>query len=154
MSDLNRYLIEFLPGIWLSNTTALNDAFLKQKRLSVMVDCDKEMNFFESAENYIESIKNEIKKTNHMKLQQYLMNSTEKIHKSILSGKSLLIYDPHATRKGPVLLIAYMMRYANLNPVQIIDSFNSKSKIPLKISEDYQISIKLFFKKMNEINKT
>lgn len=152
MTDLNKYLIEFLPGIWLSNTISVNDNFLKQKRLHVMVNCDKEMNFFESAENYIVSIKNEIKKTNHMKLYQYLINSTEKIHKAILSGKSLLIYDPHATRKGPVLLITYMMRYAHMNPVQIIDSFNSKSKIPLNINEDYQIAIKLFYKKINEIN--
>ena len=152
MTDLNRYLIEFLPGIWLSNTISVNDNFLKQKRLNIMVNCDKEMNFFESAENYIVSIKNEIKKTNHMKLYQYLINSTEKIHKAILSGKSLLIYDPHATRKGPVLLITYMMRYAHMNPVQIIDSFNSKSKIPLNINEDYQIAIKLFYKKINEIN--
>lgn len=152
MTDLNRYLIEFLPGIWLSNTISVNDNFLKQKRLNIMVNCDKEMNFFESAENYIVSIKNEIKKTNHMKLYQYLINSTEKIHKAILSGKSLLIYDMHATRKGPVLLIAYMMRYAHMNPVQIIDSFNSKSKIPLNINEDYQIAIKLFYKKINEIN--
>jgi hypothetical protein len=153
MTDLNRYLIEFLPGIWLSNTISLNDDFLKKKRLHIMIDCDKEMTFFESAENYIESIKKEIKKTNHIKLQQYLINSTDKIHQSILSGKSLLIYDPHSTRKGPVLLIAYLIRYASLNPVQIIDSFNSKSKISININEDYQIAIKLFYRKINEIHK-
>jgi hypothetical protein len=152
MNDLNRYLIEFLPGIWLSNTISLNDNFLQQKKIHIMVDCDKEMNFFESAENYIESIKKEIKKTNHMNLYQYLLNSTEKIHKTILSGKSLLIYDLHATRKGPILLIAYLMRYAHFTPIQIIDSFLSKSKIPLNINEDYQIAIKIFYKKMQETN--
>ena len=30
MTDLNKYLIEFLPGIWLSNTISVNDNFLKQ----------------------------------------------------------------------------------------------------------------------------
>ncbi len=149
--DLTKYIIEFLPGVWLSNTMSLNDNFIKQKKIITFIDCEKDLNFFDTAENYIESIKNEIKKESHKKLYQYLLYSSELIHKHILSGKSILIYDQHATKKGPILLIVYLMRYGNMNPEQIIESFMSKSKIPLNISHDYQLGIKLFYSKLKDI---
>ena len=62
MCDCISYFIEFFPGIWISNSKTFTDRFLKQKRIEKIIDCDKELNFFENAENYIESIKNEIKK--------------------------------------------------------------------------------------------
>ena len=152
MTDLNKYLIEFLPGIWLSNTISLNDNFLKQKRLTVMLNCDKEMNFFESAENYIVSIKNEIKKTNHIKLHKYLVDITQHIHQNISNGNSFLIYDPFSIKKAPVILISYLMRYGHLTPLQTIQSYQSKSKLPLQISHDYQYALKIFNSKVNSQN--
>jgi hypothetical protein len=151
MSNEITYLIEFFPGIWISNSKSLNETFLKQKRIEKMLDCEKELNFFESAENYIESIKREIKKTNHQKLYKYLLEITETLHNTILKGESLLIYDQHGNRKAPIIVIAYLMRYGQLNPVQTIDSYLSKSKLQLKISEDYQVALKFFYSQIIKV---
>ncbi len=145
------YLIEFFPGIWISNSKSFNEKFLKQKRIDKILDCEKELNFFENAENYIESIKKEIKKTNHQRLHKYLIDITEQLHNIILNGESMVIYDPHGNRKAPVIIIAYLMRYGQLNPVQTIDSYLSKSKIPLNINEDYQLALKLLYSKIQQI---
>ncbi len=151
MSNDISYLIEFFPGIWISNSKTFNEKFLKQKRIDKILDCEKELNFFENAENYIESIKKEIKKTNHQKLHKYLIDITEQLHNIILKGESMVIYDPNGNRKAPVIIIAYLMRYGQLNPVQTIDSYLSKSKIPLNINEDYQLALKLLYSKIQQI---
>jgi hypothetical protein len=151
MSNEITYLIEFFPGIWISNTQSLSDKFLKQKRIDRMLNCEKELNFFDNAENYIESIKKEIKKTNHHKLYKYLLEITETVHNTILKGESLLIYDQYSNRKAPIIIIAYLMRYGQLNPVQTIDSYLSKSKLSLNINEDYQIAIKFFYTQLQKV---
>ena len=151
MCDGVSYLIEFFPGIWISNSKSFTDRFLKQKRIEKIIDCERELNFFENAENYIESIKKEIKKTNHQKLHKYLLEVTENLHNTILNGESLVIYDPYCNRKAPVIIISYLMRYGQLNPVQTIDSYLSKSKLPLKINDDYQLALKLLYTKLQQV---
>ncbi len=146
MSDISLFLIEFLPGIWISNRKILNETVAKQKKLNIMIDCTKEMNFFDGTENYIQSIKHQIKKEQHHKLHQYLIKITETIHNMLNKGNSLMIYDPTSIKKAPVILIAYLLRYGKMRPEQTIQSFMSKSKIPLSIDEDYQVALKLFFK--------
>jgi len=149
MSSKEIYLIEFLPGIWISNTKIFSEKFLKQKKINEIIDCNKSMNFFEGSENYIESIKNEIKKTNHVKLHKYLVDITQHIHQNIINGNSMLIYDQHSIKKAPVLLISYLMRYGHLTPAQTIQSYQSKSKLPLQLSQDYQYALKIFYQKIN-----
>ena len=149
MSSKEVYLIEFLPGIWISNTKIFSEKFLKQKKINEIIDCNKSMNFFEGSENYIESIKNEIKKTNNIKLHKYLVDITQHIHQNIINGNSMLIYDQHSIKKAPVLLISYLMRYGHLTPAQTIQSYQSKSKLPLQLSQDYQYALKIFYSKIN-----
>ena len=145
-NSISTFVVEFLPGIWISNTKSLSESFLKQKKIKEMIDCNKELNFFESADNYIISIKHQIKKDQHHKLQSYLLKITEVIHQTILNADTLLIYDPLITRKAPVLIIAYLLRYGHLRPEQTIQAFLSKSKVPIKIDEDYQLALKIFYK--------
>ena len=57
-----------------------------------------------------------------------------------------MIYDPLITRKAPVLIIAYLLRYGKLRPEQTIQSFISKSKVPIKLDEDYQLALKIFYR--------
>ena len=71
---------------------------------------------------YIISIKNQIKRDQHQKLQTYLLKITEVIHYTILNADTLIIYDPLITRKAPVLIIAYLLRYGQLRPEQTIQS--------------------------------
>jgi hypothetical protein len=152
MSDISLFLVEFLPGIWISNRKILNENRAKQKKLNVMIDCSKEMNFFDGTENYIQSIKHQIKKEQHHKLHQYLIKITEHIYNMINKGNSLMIYDPVAIKKAPVILIAYLLRYGKMRPEQTIQSFISKSKLSVSLDEDYQIGLKLFFKHIESLS--
>jgi AICAR transformylase/IMP cyclohydrolase PurH len=148
--ETNIFFIELLPGIWVSNVKTHSEKLLKEKKISDMIDCTKELTFFDSAENYILSIKHQIKKEQHAKLQDYLFKVTELIHHTIHNSLSLLIYDPTATRKAPVLIIAYLLRYGEMNPHQTIQSYMSKSKLQHKIDEDYQLALKNFYTVVKE----
>lgn len=145
----NPYLIEFLPGLWLSNMKTLSEKFYQQKKLKEMIDCTQDLRYFQEAGNYIESIKVEIKKKEHQKLHKYLLQITEYIHQHLTLGLSLLIYDPDATRKAPIILIAYLLRYGDLTSDQIVNAFNSKSKIPLQINDDYRLALHYFQQRFN-----
>jgi hypothetical protein len=143
------YLIEFLPGLWITNNKTLSEKFYQQKKLKEMIDCTKDLKFFQEAENYIEAIKSEIKKKEHQKLHQYLLQITEYIHQHLTIGLSLLIYDPDGVKKGPVILIAYLLRYSQLTSDGIIMAFNSKSKTPIQLTDDYRIALKYFQERFN-----
>ena len=147
-TSTSTFIVEFLPGIWISNTKSLSEKFLKQKKIKDMIDCDKELNFFEGSENYIIAIKNQIKKDQHLKLQTYLLKITEIIHQTILNAETLLIYDPLSTKKSAILIICYLLRYGQLRPEKAIHSFISKSKIQIRLDEDYQMALKFFYKKI------
>jgi len=149
--SISIFIVEFLPGIWVSNTKSLSEKFLKQKKIKEMIDCNKELNFFEGSENYIMAIKNQIKKDQHLKLQTYLFKVTEIIHQTILNADTLLIYDPLITKKAPILIISYLLRYGQLRLENAIQSFISKSKAEIKLDEDYQLALKLFHKKITQV---
>jgi hypothetical protein len=149
-SEAHLYFVELLPGIWVSNVKTHSEKLLKDKKINDMIDCPKELTFFDSAENYILSIKHQIKKEQHNKLQAYLFKITELIHHVIHNSNSLLIYDPSATRKAPVLIIAYLLRYGEMTPHQTIQSYMSKSKLQPKIDDDYQLALKTFYTKIKE----
>ncbi len=144
----SHFIVEFLPGIWISNTKLLSEKFLKQKKIKEIIDCNKELIFFDGIENYIIAIKNQIKKDKHIQLQKYLHKISDIINQTILDNDSLLIYDPLITSKGPVLIIAYLLKYGMLRPEQTIQSFMSKCKIPIKIDENYQLGLKIFYKNL------
>jgi hypothetical protein len=146
----NLYFVELLPGIWISNVKTHSEKILKEKKINDMIDCNKELTFFDSAENYILSIKHQIKKEQHTKLQSYLFKVTEIIHHAIHNSMSLLIYDPTATRKAPVLIIAYLLRYGEMTPHQTIQCYISKSKLHPKIDDDYQLALKNFYTTIKE----
>jgi hypothetical protein len=142
------FTVEFLPGIWISNNKILSEKFLKQKKIKEILDCNKELTFFDGIENYIIAIKNQIKKDKHIQLQKYLNKISDIINQTILDGDALIIYDPLITSKGPVLIIAYLLKYGMLRPEQTIHSFISKCKIPIKIDENYQLGLKIFYKNL------
>ena len=142
------FTVEFLPGIWISNTKLLSEKFLKQKKIKEIIDCNKELTFFDGIENYIMAIKNQIKKDKHIQLQKYLHKISDIINQTILYSESLIIYDPIITSKGPILIIAYLLKYGMLRPEQTIYSFMSKCKIPIKIDENYQLGLKIFSKNL------
>ncbi len=144
----SNFIVEFLPGIWISNTKLLSEKFLKQKKIKDIIDCNKELIFFDGIENYIIAIKNQIKKDKHTQLQKYLHKISDIINQTILDSESLLIYDPNITNKGPVLIIAYLLKYGMLRPEQTIHSFMSKCKIPIKMDENYQLGLKIFYKNL------
>jgi hypothetical protein len=139
------YLIEILPSIWISNKKVISDKFLKERKIHHFIDCEKDMKFFEGIENYIEAIKNQIKISKYQMLQKYLIKIIEEIYNMIIEGKSLIIYDPNGNKKAPVIIIAFLMKYGKLNPVQAVDAYNSKSKLPLNIEYDYKVGLKTFY---------
>jgi hypothetical protein len=65
-----------------------------------------------------------------------------------------LVYDPSITSKGPVFIIAYLLKYGMLRPEQTIHSFISKCKIPIKIDENYQLGLKIFYKNLEAQSHT
>ncbi len=148
--ETNLFFVELLPGIWVSNVKTHSEKILKEKKIHDMIDCTKELTFFDSAENYILSIKHQIKKEQHAKLQIYLSKVVEIIHHTIHNSLSLLIYDPTATRKAPVLIIAYLLKYGEMTPHQTIQSYMSKSKLQPKLDEDYQQALKTFYTNVKE----
>jgi hypothetical protein len=148
------FMVELLPGIWLSNSKTLSERFVKQKKIKEMLDCDKDMTFFDETQNYIVAIRNQIKKDQHIKLQSYLLKATDVIHQTILNANTLVIYDPNITKKGIVLIIAYLLRYGHLKPEQTIRAISSKCKIPININEDYQLGLKILYKKLESLESS
>lgn len=138
------YLVEFLPGLFITDQPQ-NDVFYQQKKITRVINCQKELNYFKELSNYISAIQDQIKKTEHKKLHQHLIKIIDLIHNTLLDAHSIMIYDPEGTNKAALILLAYLLKYSKLSFDQITNAFESKSRIPIKLNNNFQNALKIYY---------
>ena len=142
--------IEFLPGIWISDSKKLDNNFISDKCITNIINIDKNLDFLGKSQQYNDTIRENIEKYENLKMVNYLKDITLFMKNTTLKSENILIYSDSGLQKGPVLLLAYLIRYGFLNKEIAIQIIRTKIINAFKPSFDYEKPINIFIKK-NEI---
>lgn len=124
-------IYEILSGLWICNKDDINKKFLNDKNITLIINCSKEINV---NNNYnIEEIKiplvhynenNSIDKLNFI-FYDYIFDTIEFIHNNKLN-KNILIYSSYNNQRAISVLIAYIINYSQIVPLEVILFIKSK----------------------------
>ena len=142
--------IEFLPGIWISDSIKLDNNFISDKSITNIINIDNNLDFLGKSHQYNDTIRENIEKYEILKMVNYLKDITLFMKNTTLKSENILIYSDSGLQKGPVLLLAYLIRYGFLNKEIAIQIIRTKIINAFKPSFDYEKTINIF---INQIEK-
>ena len=141
--------IEVLPGLWISSTKYSENAeFLKDKNISFLVNCQKDLDFLGKSNGYSDEIRKNIEKYEILKFNKYLFEITEMIHKKIKESKNALVFCDNCLQKSPTIVLCYIMRYGMINYENSLEILRTKCPDVFKPYMEYEKTIKKF---MNDL---
>jgi hypothetical protein len=142
--------IEFLPGIWISDSKKLDNNFISDKCITNIINIDKNLDFLGKSQQYNDTIRENIEKYENLKMVNYLKDITLFMKNTTLKSENILIYSDSGLQKGPVLLLAYLIRYGFLNKEIAIQIIRTKIINAFKPSFDYEKPINIFIKQIEK----
>ena len=140
--------IEFLPGIWICDSNKLDNNFISEKAITNIINIDKNLDFLGKSQQYNDTIRENIEKYEILKMVNYLKDITLFMKNNTLKSENILIYSDSGLQKGPVLLMAYLIRYGFLSKDIAIDIIRTKIIDAFKPNFEYERAIDLFIKQL------
>ena len=127
--------MEFICGLWIgTEKQKQNDTFLAEKNINIIINCENDLSYLDEKQEYNEVILENIKKYRDIRFSEYLYKITEFIHNSLIKLDNILIYQYKNNNLSVLILLAYLLRYGNLNlykstemiRTKFVNSFNEK----------------------------
>lgn len=122
-------IFEILSGIWICNKKDIDKNFLINKNIKIIINCSKEI--YTKNNNNIEEIKipllffdNNIEEINSV-FYDYIFDTIRFIHNNKLN-KNILLYSSFNNQRTISIIIAYIIYYSKLEPLQVILFIKSK----------------------------
>jgi len=103
---------EILPGIWLGDTTSVQDGkFLMDKHVEFIINCSEEQNYPNNPN---------IKVKYRYKMGVSVLDEYVTLINTNINSYNILVYG------NPILIVAYIMKYGNINLVRTIELMETK----------------------------
>ena len=127
--------IEFIGGLWIGKEIdRRSDNFLSDKGINITINCSEDLEFLNNKKEYNNIILENIKRYEDIRLSEYLYKITDYIYKNLNINKNILIYCKKNEDFYLLILLAYLLRYGNIDLLKsieiirtkIINSFNTK----------------------------
>ena len=119
---------EFVSGLWLGETVDKNnEAFLIDKNINIVINSSGDLSFLSNKKEYNDIIMNNIKRYENIRFSDYLFKITEFIFTNICNNKNILIYSKKRENYSELILLAYLIRYSNLDYKKSIDIIRTKN---------------------------
>ena len=152
-------LFEILSGLWISDKDDIDKSFLLNKNIKLIINCSKEINSRISRK--IEEIRipleelsdnNDINYINRV-FYDYIFDTLSFIHQHKMK-RNILLYSTNNNQRPISIIIAYIIYYTNLEPIQAILFAKTKCENNILLPKPYYLYSfdKIYEKKnMNKI---
>ena len=139
------FCVEVLSGLWIGTTKLMKSDFSKKKKINLLIKSNVDLDFIGNYQKYADHIKPEIEKFERQKCHHYLMETTELISLKIDQGYNVLITDDTGVSYSSLIVLAYLIRYGQMNIQQAVKVWNSKISYGVKMTSECQRSLQVFF---------
>ena len=127
---------EIIPGLWIGNHIIANNYdFYKQKKISLVINCTKDLNFVSSEKHNSIQLRNiripvddDLSSEQTDLLYKYLSKITLYIHQSLSKYKNILVHCYAGQQRSATVVCAYLMRYTKLPYKKVVSMIKSKRK--------------------------
>jgi len=140
---------QLLPNIWICilrpNANQIEKfvpkvilkQFADQHKITKLIKAHKDLDFFGKSSNYIDIIKTQMERDEIKKLYSYLLNTSKKIFDFYSQGENTLIISGYDMYKSLSIIITFLIKYADMNITQCINSMKTKIPYPINIPNNY-----------------
>ena len=120
-------VIEFIGGLWIGKSIDRNcDNFLSEKGINITINCSEDLSFLNNKKEYNNIILQNIKRYEDIRLSDYLYKITDYIYTNLKINKNILIYCKKNEDFYLLILLAYLLRYGNINLLKSIEIIRTK----------------------------
>jgi len=139
---------EILPNLWLGNIRcAKNKVFFDTNTIDIVINCSKDIPFYSNyTKNIRISINDDLTSKEINRFYFYLSKACDLINENLLNNKNILVHCYAGKQRSAGIIAAYLMKYADMNYNNAIQSIKSKRLIAFSPSVNFEIALKKFEK--------
>lgn len=141
--------MEFICGLWVGDYKNKNsDVFLGEKNINILINLSDDLSYLNNKKEFNDIILSNIKKYEDIRLSDYLYKITSYIYNNLQISKNILIYCKRNENYNELILLAYLLRYGNININKSIDIIRTKFPNSFNKNFIYKSAIIKFIKKI------
>lgn len=123
-------MTEIIPGLWIGDReVALDSKWLKQNKITVLINCTKSVPFPDSDAGLIHvlrvSVHDNLEASEIEKMQKYLEPVSDKVAEW-LPNHNILVHCYAGRQRSSSVILAYLIRYGELGLDEAIDLLRTK----------------------------
>ena len=141
------YVVEIIPGLWLGDKNSAFDVdFLKNKNIQVVINCTMDVGFCDSdqlKQKIRVSIKDNLNSEEIHKMYVNLDLIVSKVYENI-PNYNILIHCKAGIQRSGTIMVAYLMKYADMSIDEAIRCVISKKSDTFKTGCHFQPALEMF----------
>ena len=139
---------EIIPGLWLGEKEiSENIQFYKDNNIDIVINCSTDLPFINiDIEKLRLKVNDNLKNEEILKMYQNLNYITKYINDNLLLCKNILVHCYAGKQRSATVIIAYLIRYGNINLEKSIELLKSKKEDVFTPTINFINSLKQFYK--------
>ena len=149
---------QILPNIWIcyinpnyiesmnKQPTQILREFTQKHNITKLFKPHKDLIFFGKSQQYIDMIKDQMEKDEIKKLYNYLQNISKNLFDYYTQGENTLIISGTDIHNALSIIVAFLIKYADMNIQQSFTSISSKIPLDVNFSVNYRKTFMLIEK--------
>ena len=149
---------QILPNIWIcyinpNYIESMNKQpkqilreFTQKHNITKLFKPHKDLIFFGKSQQYIDMIKDQMEKDEIKKLYNYLQNVSKNLFDYYAQGENTLIISGTDIHKALSIIVAFLIKYADMNIQQSFTAISSKIPLDVNFSVNYRKTFMLIEK--------
>lgn len=137
---------EILPNLWLGNIKcAQNKLFFDTNDIDIVFNCSKDIPFYSNyTKNVRISVNDDLTESEIHRFYFYLSKACDLINENLLDNKNILVHCYAGKQRSAGIIAAYLMKYADMNYNDAIQSIKSKRFIAFTPSVNFEKALRKF----------
>lgn len=141
--------MEFVCGLWVGDKKNKKcEKFLNEKNINITINLTNDLSYLNNKKEFNDIIMQNIKKYEDIRLSDYLLKITNYIFMNLQNNKNILIYCNKNENYNELILLAYLLRYANVNFIKSVEIIRTKLPNSFNNNFNYKSTLQKFMKKI------